>query len=750
MRGRNMGATRLTRPGCVLSLTVIAVMASSVALAAPEPRPRPGPVASAPPVTGSASAVRPVPLPRKRPQSASAGGRSYAQASVGLRGALYASRATIRPIVRPVAGPFAVATTTTTSDDDVAALKRVVEATRKGRDGDADAAKKTISDPVAGKLAEWMILRSNNTTPDFRRYAEFISSNPDWPHVPLFRRRAENALWNDGVDSNAVLAFYARNKPTTAKGHYMLAQVLLTKGDKAGAAKLVRYAWRYQDCSEGVESKVLDTFGDLITRADHKIRMDKRFYEDDVEAGMRAARRLGGADLAIAKARTAVIRNRRNALDVLNDVPVSARHDAGYIYSRASWLREKDRPEEAARLLAGAPKDAELLVDNDQWWRLRRSIARDLLDKRDYKGAFRVANDAGMPESDNYRAAKYFLPGWIALRYLHDAKTAAALFAHIREGTDNPHAISRGGYWQGRAAEALGQHAEAKKFYQEAARHSITYYGQLARARLGLKDLGLIGPPAFTPQEREVLGNLEVVRAAKLLYALDERDMLASVYAEIGMSGTDLAGMAMLGEVAAKKGDARSMVLLGRFAHERGMAMDYYAFPVIGLPDYEPIAPKVEKAMTYSIARQESHFNQKVVSGAHAMGLMQVTPTAAKDTARRFKVRYDRTRLLKDPVYNMQFGAAELSWLYHYYDSYVLTFAAYNAGFGRVRQWMGVFGDPRDPKVDPVDWVERVPFSETRNYVMRVMENLQVYRARFNGITKLRIEADLHHGAGAK
>ncbi len=260
----------------------------------------------------------------------------------------------------------------------------------------------------------------------------------------------------------------------------------------------------------------------------------------------------------------------------------------------------------------------------------------------------------------------------------------------------------------------------------------------------------MIGPPAFTPQEREVLGNLEVVRAAKLLYALDERDMLASVYAEIGMSGTDLAGMAMLGEVAAKKGDARSMVLLGRFAHERGMAMDYYAFPVIGLPDYEPIAPKVEKAMTYSIARQESHFNQKVVSGAHAMGLMQVTPTAAKDTARRFKVRYDRTRLLKDPVYNMQFGAAELSWLYHYYDSYVLTFAAYNAGFGRVRQWMGVFGDPRDPKVDPVDWVERVPFSETRNYVMRVMENLQVYRARFNGITKLRIEADLHHGAGAK
>ena len=652
--------------------------------------------------------------------------------------------------MRPVSGPFAIATTTVTSDDDIAALKRVLEATRKGRDDDADAARKTISDPVARKLAEWMILRSNNTTPSFQRYAEFISNNPDWPHVPLFRRRAENALWNDGVDNDTVLAFFARNKPITAKGRFMLARVLLAKGDKAGATRLVRYAWRYQDCSEDVESKVLDTFGDLITRADQKARMEKRFYEDDIEAGMRAARRLGGADLAIARARTAVIRNRRNALDVLNDVPVSARHDAGYIYARAFWLRSKDKPEEAAELLAGAPKDPELLVDKDQWWRLRRLLARDLLDKHDYKAAFRVANDAALPESDNYRAARYFLPGWIALRYLHDAKTAAALFAHVGEGSDNPHAISRGGYWRGRAAEALGRRAEAKKFYREAARHSITYYGQLARARLGLKDLGLIGPPEFTPQERKVLENLEVVRAAKLLYALDERDMLASVYAEIGESGTDLAGMAMLGELAAKKGDGRSMVLLGQFSHGRGLAMDYYAYPVVGLPDYKPIAPPVEKAMTYSIARQESHFNQKVVSSAHAMGLMQVTPEAGKDTARRFKVSYSRSRLLKDPVYNMQFGAAELSWLYHYYDSYVLTFAAYNAGFGRVRGWMGAYGDPRDPKVDPVDWVERLPFSETRNYVMRIMENLQVYRARFDGSTKLLIEADLHRGVATK
>jgi soluble lytic murein transglycosylase len=189
------------------------------------------------------------------------------------------------------------------------------------------------------------------------------------------------------------------------------------------------------------------------------------------------------------------------------------------------------------------------------------------------------------------------------------------------------------------------------------------------------------------------------------------------------------------------------MVLLGRYAHARGLPMDYYAYPTVGLPEYRPIAPPIERALAYSIVRQESDFNQQDVSSAHAVGLMQVTPEAGRDTARRFKVKYDFQRLAKDPVYNMQMGAAELSNALHYYrGSYLLTFVAYNAGPGRARQWIAAYGDPRDPKVDPVDWAERIPLAETRNYVQRVMENLQVYRARFGGGTKLLIEADLRRG----
>src|SRR5581483_6319512 len=455
----------------------------------PKPAAKPAAAGSAKPAEAKPAAARtaaapaplagPVPLPRPRPPDMSA----YAQVNVGLRGALFATRARFKPLARPAAARFAVASTTTPSPADIEQLKRVIEATRKGREADANAAENAIVDPLARKLAEWVILRSDNTSPSFPRYAAFVMANPAWPHVPLFRRRAENALWNDGVPDSAVLAFFANNPPTTAKGRYMLAHALLAKGDRAGAAELVRYAWTRQDASADVESKVLELYGDMLTRADHKMRMEQRFYLDDVEAGMREAKRLGGDEVALAKARAAVIKGLNNAKALLDDL---------------------------------------------------------------------LAANAAPPTQGNWRVDRYFTAGWIALRFLHDAKTAAEQFAHITEGTANPHALSRGGYWQGRAAEAMGKPAEAKDFYERAARHTATYYGQLARARLGLKDLGLIGPPAIPEAERKSLNNLEIVRAAELLYGLNERTMLAAMFAEIGESGADVAGMAALAEVAAR------------------------------------------------------------------------------------------------------------------------------------------------------------------------------------------------------
>jgi soluble lytic murein transglycosylase len=238
------------------------------------------------------------------------------------------------------------------------------------------------------------------------------------------------------------------------------------------------------------------------------------------------------------------------------------------------------------------------------------------------------------------------------------------------------------------------------------------------------------------------------VRAIEILYDVGERDLIAGGLAELGERSNDVATLAAVGEVAARHQDARAMALLGKAALGRGLPLEHFAFPTVGIPHYGAIGPEVEPGIVYAIARQESSFNPRAISSARAVGLMQMTPAAGRYVANKFGARYDEKRLLSDQTYNVQLGAAELGALIKYYrGSYILSFAGYNAGRGRVKDWIAKYGDPRDPKIDPIDWVERIPFSETRNYVQRVLENLQVYRVRFGGGSKLLIEADLRRGA---
>ena len=387
--------------------------------------------------------------------------------------------------------------------------------------------------------------------------------------------------------------------------------------------------------------------------------------------------------------------------------------------------------------------------DLDEWWIERRLLVRKLLDEDDPKSAYIVARDATPPTRDNYRAEHQFTAGWVALRYLNDPTTAAAHFKKVTEGAENPIALARGLYWQGRAAEALKKPQEARTHYQAAARFPTAYYGQIARAKAGLGDIALNSPPALTADRAGRAG--EVRGGARRRTALRGRRPRPAQCGD-GRPRRQVERHRRRWPCSAnspqKYQDPRGMLLVGKLALARGHPLDHAAFPTVGLPSYTAIGPEVEPALVYSIARQESWFNPKTVSSANAMGFMQVTPAAGKYLAKKFNVTYDQKRLLSDNVYNLQMGAAELGDLIKdYRGSYIMSFAAYNAGRGRVRDWVSRYGDPRDPKVDPIDWVERIPFSETRNYVQRVMENVQVYRVRFGGGSRLLIEADLRRGA---
>jgi soluble lytic murein transglycosylase len=627
---------------------------------------------------------------------------------------------------------------------DLATVKQAFELIRRGKPDGADDLKAQIRDPVARKLVEWAVLRSDDTQAGFERYLAFMTANPSWPSAGIMRRRAERTLWEERRDAATVRNFFATTKPLTAPGRFALARALLAAGDRTGAQYYVREAWRNDLFGSDLESDVLETFPDLLTRADHRARADRRLYDNDNDTALRSAARAGGAATVIAKARMAVANKAANAEALLDAVPEEARDDVGYRFSRIQWLRRNDRVPEAVRLMLAAPRDPQVLGDLDEWWVERRLLAREMLDAGDPQTAYRIARDAAAPPRENYRGEQEFTAGWIALRFLNNPQTALAHFARIGRDTANQITLARASYWQGRATEALGRQQEARTHYEAAARYPTAYYGQIARARLGLGEIALRHPPEPDVAQRR----LEVVRALEMLYAANESGLIIAVVADLAERINDISTLAALGEVAARHQDARAMLLLGKTAQQRGFALDHYAFPNVGVPQFGAVGPEVDRSVVYAIVRQESAFNQAVVSTANALGLMQVTPEAGRYVAKKFSVNFDLQRLRSDPVYNSQMGAAEIGdLLKDYRGSYILSFAGYNAGRGRVRQWVGRYGDPRDPEVDPIDWVERIPFSETRNYVQRVMENLQVYRVRMGQGQRLLIEADLRRGS---
>ena len=509
---------------------------------------------------------------------------------------------------------------------------------------------------MAKKVIEWAILRSDDTLAGFDRYTAFIAANPSWPSIGVLRRRTESTLWEEKRDPAATRAFFAANQPLTPKGRLALARALLARGDRETAVPYLRATWRNDPLSRELESHVSENFHEFLTGADHKARMDARLAAEDIEAGLRSAQRLGGVQPAIARARAAVISKAKNAGALLDAVPAEAQSDPGYMFSRIQWLRRNDRVSEAVQLLLAAPRDPEVLHNLDEWWVERRLIARKLLDLGDPRTAYQIARDAVPPPRENYRGEHQFTAGWIALRFLNAPELARTHFAHIAQGIANPITLARAEYWQGRAAEAANRSDEAHRHYQAAARFPTAYYGQIARARLGLGDISLRQLPEPSAAERAALMRLELVRAIEILYAAGARELVLPAVADLAEHAMDITALSGLAELTAQHQDARAMLLIGKAVLGRGYSFDNYAFPTVGVPHFGSIGPEVERSVVYSIVRQESMFDQKDVSTARAVGLMQVTPEAGRYVAKRYGVSYDFKQLTTDPVYNCQMG----------------------------------------------------------------------------------------------
>ena len=390
-----------------------------------------------------------VPLPKPRPIARNVAPKSAARTSAAPAAhaaaapAAPAAPAPAPPVLAPATrqhaalppprkhvAPAAVAATSSTSQADKDALENVIELVRKQKPGDAAQAQAAISDPVARKLAEWLILRSDNNGASVERYRAFVSANPSWPSQTFLRRRVEAALWDDRRDDAAVWAWFENESPISAKGKFALAKAMLARGDRNNAERLVREAWRNDGMSEDTETAALDMFGALLTAGDHKARMDTLLYGTEQEAGgMRAAKRLGSGHVALAKARIAANKKSSNLKSLLDAVPQELHSDPGYMFARIQWLRREEKFHEAARLMLAVPKDPNRLHNLNEWWIERRLLARKMLDVGEHRTAYLIARDAALPSRDIYKTEQEFTAGWIALRFLKDPAVAAQHFA---------------------------------------------------------------------------------------------------------------------------------------------------------------------------------------------------------------------------------------------------------------------------------------------------------------------------------
>ncbi|WP_370651216.1 lytic transglycosylase domain-containing protein [Neorhizobium galegae] len=561
-----------------------------------------------------------------------------------------------------------------------------------------------------------------------------------WPGLKGLRANSERALYRESPPASTVLAAFGSTRPETTEGTLILARALAASARQAEAARPLRQIWFTETLDKPTEDKILAEFSALLTTADHKARMDFLMYKGRAAQ----AKRFGdlGKAQSLYKAWTAVISNAKNAEVLLNGVDGSLKDDAGYLFARVEYLRRQDKYRDAADLLEKAPRDAAKLVNTTEWWNERRIVARGLADQGEFKLAYRTAANYVAASSTDIVDAE-FHAGWYALQAMHEPATAEKHFRKILETSNKPLSASRALYWLGRAAEDGGP-GNAKEFFAKAAHFSSTFYGQLAAARLDLKALDVTYPmPSGT--DRQNFESREAVRAIARLEDAGHGKRAAALYRALAEEMTSPGELAILAARAESEDNHALSLQIGKTAFSRGIDVAALAFPIGVIPAGADIEGS-GKALAYAIARQESAFNPGAVSPANARGLLQILPGTAQGVAKRHGLTYAAARLTTDAGYNATLGAHYLGeQIDTFGGSYILTFIAYNAGPKRVPEWITRYGDPRGKSLDEVvDWIERIPFPETRNYVQRVMENYQVYKARLG--QKADIEADLRFG----
>ncbi|MBA4099505.1 MAG: lytic murein transglycosylase [Rhodospirillum sp.] len=623
------------------------------------------------------------------------------------------------------------------SSHDLAVYKQAFGQVKKDRWKEARRIAETGKDPLPAKVIQWLDLTRPGPGRDFKEMSDFLKANPDWPLRYTLTQQAERAM-PEYLKPQDILKWFGEREPSTVDGAIKLAGALIGTHQEKRAEQVVHRAWINLDFAKDDEQVFLQRFGHLLHSQQHWARLDRLLWDGERDQALRMLGKVDAGRQALAEARLKLSREAKDAQAAVNAVPAGLRKDPGLIFERARLLRRQDRFNEAAALLDPPPQG---VLRPDLMWAELKKATRGTLDEGNVSAAYRLAAAHGTNNGESFAEGE-FLAGWIALRFLDDAPAAMKHFTALYAGTTSVISQSRGAYWAGRAAEQMGDVAKAQDWYKTAAKGQTSFYGQLAAAHLNDgRQIQLSGTAKPTVKEKQLFDKRELVRVVRILNALGEDERTRLFLTKLMELSSKPADYQLIAALAMEINRKDFAVAVAKEARTRGTEMIDFLYPVIKLPG----GKEPEPALVLGVIRQESAFDVGAVSSAGAQGLMQLMPGTAKGVAKQAGVKYAQKRLTTDSSYNITLGRVYLDELLSRFGgSYVLAAAAYNAGPNRVRDWISVYGDPRQRSTDVIDWIESIPFDETRNYVMRIIENTQVYRARLNnGAAHLRISQDL-------
>jgi len=603
-----------------------------------------------------------------------------------------------------------------------------------------------INDPVAKDVLRWFkAARDSNASIDDLKYV--VTNLSDWPRMTAIQSKAEKILYETPLSASETLDFFTLRDPVSGEGRIALARAHYKLGNNTSGDEWLKHAWRESKLTRDRQKEVFRKYRKRLTQADHAARADHLIWQGRRHYAKANALlpHMDSANRKLMAARLKLAQNGSGMDVALKAVPSSLRNDAGLLYERGRWRRKKRSKDYALQSYLDIKTPPTSEDGKKAVWREKKLMAYWAIEQKDYPSLYSLVTNHGMTRGASFAEAE-FLAGWVSLVQLGRPEVALDHFTRLRDGVSRPVSLARAHYWIGRAHDRLGD-GQAYTHYAQASQYPNTYYGQLASAKTDGRLSRISLPPELISDQAKILFNSDQrVRALHILGEMGESRYFSQFAFHLDDVLTDEYSLSLLSQLSKDYGFMRPSVRAAKQAGRFQTMLTDSGYPKIAAIDALPA--KFDMPFVYAIARQESEFETNVVSSAKAYGLMQMINSTAKATARKHRIPYDRNRLGSDGDYAANLGAHHLHDLLDMFDgSYILAAVGYNAGPHRARAWIKKYGDPRSPNIDAVDWVEKIPFSETRNYVQRVMENMQVYRARLNNnVAPNLLESDLNNG----